>query len=132
MVENERSESGFLLSSRSFLAKFFLVGALNTFFGYGVFAGFLWIGFHYSFSAAISTILGVLFNFKTTGIFLFKNKDNSRIFLFVLVYVFVYVVNIALISVLSCLGLNAYLSGLFLAIPMALLAFFLNKKFVFI
>jgi len=116
---------------RARLFKFFVVGVLNTAFGYGIFAVLIWYGLHYSLAAAISTILGVLFNFKTTGILVFKSHDNSKIIRFVLAYVVVYCVNVMALAILLHLGADTYLAGLILILPLALLAYFLNSQFVY-
>lgn len=112
--------------------KFILVGILNTAFGYGLFVLFIFFGMHYSLAVLLSTILGVLFNFKTIGSLVFKSKDNSLIFRFVLVYVFLYFVNIFCLWILRQIWSdNMYLNGFILLAPLAMLSFVLNKKFVF-
>ena len=114
------------------LILFFFVAGLNTLFGYGLFAGLIFIGLPYILATLIALILGVLFNFKTYGTLVFKNKDNSRIFRFIGVYAVTYITNISLMFLLRKLwGLNDYEIGAILAIPMGLLGFVLNKRFVF-
>jgi putative flippase GtrA len=113
------------------LLKFLAVGVLNTAFGYGIFAFLIWYGLHYSLAAAISTVLGVLFNFKTTGALVFRSHENSKIIRFVLAYMVVYCANVAALAVLVHLGVDTYLAGLILILPLALLAYFLNSQFVF-
>jgi len=111
--------------------RFVLVAILNTAFGYGLFAFFIWIGLHYTLATLLSTILGVLFNFKTYGVLVFKNKDNKRIIRFVLVYCFLYLCNIGGIALLKGFGMSSYLAGLVMIVPVGLLGYFLNKKFVY-
>ena len=114
------------------LILFFLVAALNTLFGYGLFAGLIYIGLPYVLATLIAQILGVLFNFKTYGVLVFKNNDNSRIFRFFSVYTVTYFANILLMLAFRKLwGLNDYEIGAILAVPMGLLGFVLNKRFVF-
>lgn len=110
---------------------YLLVGGLNTLFGYGVFMLMIWAGFHYSLAIAGSTVLGTLFNFKSTGALVFKSHDNSRIIRFVLVYGFVYCMNVLSVGLLIRLGINAYYSGMIMILPLALLAYRLNSQFVF-
>jgi hypothetical protein len=43
----------------------------------------------------VETTIGVLFNFKTTGSFVFFNKRNRLIFQFIMVYIIVYFANIS-------------------------------------
>ncbi|WP_449394804.1 GtrA family protein [Devosia riboflavina] len=113
------------------LVRFLLVGGLNTLFGYGVFALMLWFGFHYSAASAIATVMGILFNFKSTGRLVFKSSDNSRLVRFILVYIVVYGVNVASLALLLRADIGAYTAGLLLILPLALLAYFLNASFVF-
>ncbi|MBA2710860.1 MAG: GtrA family protein [Tatlockia sp.] len=110
---------------------FILVGILNTIFGYCCYAAFIFIGISYPLALLYSTILGVLFNFKTTGKFVFKNSNNLLIFKFISVYVCTYFFNMALISGLSHFSFNLYISGLIAVIPSAILGFILNKTLVF-
>jgi putative flippase GtrA len=111
--------------------RFILTGVINTIFGYSCFAIFLYIGIHYSIALMLSTICGVIFNFNSIGILVFQSCDQKRIYKFVLVYFLVYIVNVSLLKVLHDLGLDPYYGGAVLILPMALLAFSLNKRYVF-
>jgi putative flippase GtrA len=112
--------------------KFLFVGALNTAFGYLAYALFIFLGFVYPLAVLFANVLGVLFNFKTIGGIVFKNKNNKKIFKFFGVYGFLYFLNVGGIKILKILGCqNMYVNGLILVIPLALLSFTLNKKFVF-
>jgi len=121
--------SAVLLKNQFF--RFLLVGGINTLFGYSVFALLLFINFHYAVAAFFSTILGVLFNFKTTGVLVFDNGDNRLIMRFIAVYGVVYLMNIAGLKAFNIFHVNNYISGLILVFPMAVAAYFINKKFVF-
>lgn len=112
-------------------ARFLAVGVLNTAFGYGVFSLGIWLGLHYSVAIAVATVLGTLFNFKSTGKLVFGSSDNGRLFRFVGVYAIVYVVNVAAVGALVHLGLSAYVSGLLVILPLAVLSYWLNSRFVF-
>ena len=111
--------------------RFVLVSFLNTAFGYGIFAFFIWIGMHYTLALLVGTIIAVLFNFKTYGVLVFKNGNNKLIIRFVLVYCFLYLCNIGGIALLKWFGLSSYMAGLVLLVPVGLLGYFLNKKFVY-
>lgn len=100
-------------------------------FGYGLFAFFVWLGLHYSFAVFLSTVLGVLFNFKTTGLIVFKNGNNKLLLKFIGVYILTYLTNIVLISFLKLTGLGIYLAGAIAVLPVAILSFILLKSFVF-
>ena len=111
--------------------KFLLVGGLNTLFGYGIFALFLALGVHYSLAALLSTVLGILFNFKTYGTLVFRSSDNRLIFKFLGVYGVTYLLTVAGIAVLKSFHLSAFAAGAILAVPVALIGFLLNRRFVF-
>lgn len=113
------------------VVRFLVVGLLNTAFGYSIFAILIYSGMHYAFSLFFSTVLGILFNFKSMGTIVFKSNNNRLIFRFIAVYALVYAVNVILIKLLSTLGLSPYYSAGVLIIPTATLTFVLNRKFVF-
>ncbi|MGB2578768.1 putative flippase GtrA [Elusimicrobium simillimum] len=112
--------------------RFMCVGVLNTMFGYGMYALFIFLGMHYTLAVLCSTFLGILFNFKTIGVLVFKNGDNRLIFRFFAVYGLIYAINVFCLKLLKLQGFqNMYINGLVLVIPLALLSFTLNKFFVF-
>lgn len=113
--------------------RFVLVGIVNTAFGVGLYCLLVYFGISYRLSVLFSTVLGVLFNFKTIGVFVFKNKDNRLLFRFVASYIIVYFVNIGVIYLFLCLtSLGEYLAGIMATPIVAIISFFLQKKFVFI
>ena len=112
--------------------RFLFVGALNSLFGYFVFALFIYIGFHYTLAVFLGTVLGVLFNFQTTGRLVFNSKNNKLIFRFIFVYGILWAVNSSLLYLLLSCGLqNTYIAGLILVPPMGILSFFFMKYCVF-
>jgi putative flippase GtrA len=113
------------------LILFFLVSGLNTVFGYGLFALLIFIGVIYPLALLIGTIAGILFNFKTTGTLVFKNHNNRLIFKFFGVYGITYLCNLGGLALLNSFEINLYWGGAILLIPVGILAFILNKVFVF-
>lgn len=108
-----------------------MVSAMNTAFGYCLFALLIFLKMPYQVALFIGTILGVLFNFKTTGHIVFKNKEKSLIYKFFGVYGIVYLFNLGSIAFLKTVGINEYYSGAIVMVPAGLLAFWLNSRFVF-
>jgi putative flippase GtrA len=111
--------------------RFIVIGIINTIFGYSVFSVFIFLELHYSLASLLSTVAGIIFNFKSIGSYVFKNKNNSLFLKFVLVYVIVYLINLLLLKILSTLGLNYYLSGALVLLPLAIISFVLNKNIVY-
>lgn len=116
---------------RKQFVRFILVAGLNTLFGYGVFALLIYFGLHYSLAVLISTVAGILFNFKTYGLLVFNSKDNKLIFHFIGVYIVTYLFNVSGIAFFTHLEFSNYMAGMIMALPVGLLGFILNKKFVF-
>jgi len=119
------------IRSRRRFFRFLLVGGINTAFGYAAFVACLWLGMHYAIAAAAATILGVLFNFHSTGKLVFSSTNYRHLPLFLGVYVVVYLVNVLGLSLLSMAKIPPWLGGLLLILPCAMLSYFLNSRFVF-
>ncbi len=113
------------------LIRFFLVSGINTIFGYGLFALLIFFGLPYPLALLFGTIAGILFNFKTTGLFVFKSNNNILIFRFFAVYGVTYLCNLGGLTLLKSMSINVYWGGAILLIPIGLLAYILNKVFVF-
>lgn len=118
--------------------RFVLVAGLNTAFGWCIFAllrflfGLIPNIDALLFATLLGTIISVLFNFKTYGHLVFRNKNRRLLFKFVMVYAITYFVNYFSIHFLESLwGINNYWGALIMAIPVGLLNYLLNKIFVF-
>lgn len=113
------------------IVNFIFVGLLNTVVGYSLYALFIYLGFEYILSVLFATILGVIFNYKTIGKFVFESKNRYSALKFVLVYTIVFLINVSVIKIFKINGLNDYISGLIAIIPASIVSFVLNKFYVF-
>ncbi len=112
--------------------KFLFVGFLNTIVSYILYAFFVLIGLIPNLALFFQYILGVLWNFKTTGVIVFKNHNNRLIFKFVGTYVITFFINSLFLNILAVqVGLNEYISQAILIFPVAVLSFLLFKFWVF-
>lgn len=112
--------------------RFIFVGGLNTAFGLGVYCLMIWFGLSYIWATFISQMLGVLFNFMTTGTLVFENSDIKLIFKFILSYIFTYFINVGTNKAFQVtFGVNEYISGIGAIIISALASFFILKLFVY-
>lgn len=112
--------------------KYLFVGFMNTVFSYIVYAIIVTLTERPTFSLALSYIIGILFNFQTTGRIVFKNKDNTLIVKFFLSYLTTFFINRYFLNTLvDTLGVDKYLSQALLVFPIALISFTLLKNFVF-
>lgn len=126
MKVNELDPGNFRIFS-----KYVVVGGVNTVFGYGIFALLIYFGLVYPVALFIATVLGIAFNFKSTGIFVFQSHDNRLIFRFVAVYFLIYFINLIGLKILSGEGLGMYYAAGIMLPIMALVGFIANKKLVF-
>jgi len=111
--------------------RFVLVGLLNTGFSYGVYCGFLYLGAPYQVASFVALVMGVIWSFVTSGRLVFRRRLQGRFHKYLVVWAALYLVNILLIALLTGLGMNAYIAGFFALAPIVVMAFFLQKKYVF-
>ena len=119
----ERADSPFV--------RFLVVGILNTAFGYALFAILVWSGLWYPAAAAVSTIGGIVFNFNTTGRLVFRNRDRTLFWKFLAVYGVTYAASVGLMRLGLVLGVPVLWTGAAIALPMAVVAFLLQRSLVF-
>jgi putative flippase GtrA len=113
------------------LGRFLVVGALNSAVGYGLFAGLVLLGLSPEAALLIATVLGVIFNFATTGHFVFGNRNLHRIMRFIVVYSVVYLFNAAALRGLTLLMVPPLLAQLILLPVAAVMTFVALRSFVF-
>ena len=121
----------FLSGIRNKFIRFCFVGCLNAAFGYGVYALCILVGLKYFWAVLISNVLGVIWNFFTTGHLVFENTDRKLWWKFVLCYVINYGINTGAVKIFLLLGMNEYWAGLFATPVAALCSFFILKLFVY-
>ena len=111
---------------------FLVMGGINTVFYYALYSLLIYAGLHYAVAVGIATVCGVLFNFQTFGRVVFKDFQRRLLGRFIGVYGIVYAANVAGLKMLETVGLeNKYIAGAVLVLPVALLGYVLNKRFVF-
>jgi putative flippase GtrA len=111
--------------------RFLLVGGLNTAVGYGIFAALTLTGFGPESSLLVATVIGVIFNFFTTGRLVFSDRHAKRFSRYVLVYLCVYLLNVGALRMLLLVGVGS-LIGQLLVLPLNVVVTFLAMRtFVF-
>ena len=111
--------------------RFMVVGLVNTVFSFSVYAISTYCGAPTSLAVLIANVLGVFFNFRTTGRFVFRKNDHRLIPQFIAVYILMYFLGVAGIKLLLSWGINRYLAGAMMAIPTAVVSFLMLSLFVF-
>lgn len=119
--------------------RFLFTAALNTAVGWCIFASLRYLfGLIPNIDALFwanffGTIISVLFNFKTYGAIVFRNKDFRLIFKFVLVYSVTFFCNYFLIRLFKDQWeINNYIAAAIVAVPIGFLNYFLNKYFTYV
>ena len=123
---NERLGPG----QRQFV-KFLFVGVLNTAFGYGLFSLFVLLKLEPGISLFLSTVMGILFNYLTTGRLVFAARGLRQLPYFVAVYGLTFLFNLWSLRFLLSRGLSPFLAQAVLLPLMVAMSFTLNKIFVF-
>ena len=120
-----------ILTLRSQFGKFIVVGCVNAIFSYSVFTVAYLTTHNDNISVMINWFLGILFNFFSTGIFVFSNRSFRRLVPFVVSCLFSMALNLVLINVLVLWGLNALLAQALCLPVVVVVSYVLNSRFVF-
>jgi len=111
--------------------RFGAVGALNTLWGYLIFAGLIFAGIGYVIASLLTIVVSILVSFFTQGRFVFGHLSGGAFRRFVLVWLIIYLAYLGVLTIGHALGLNSYIGGL-LAIPViGVLSYVLQRRFVF-
>jgi len=89
--------------ARRFL-RFVVVGGLNTGFGYACYALLLWFGLPLEASLLGATVLGLFFNFLTTGRLVFEDARGSLLPRFIAAYLGSWAIGSVAVRALSSVG----------------------------
>ncbi|TLY48063.1 MAG: GtrA family protein [Gammaproteobacteria bacterium] len=107
---------------------FLCVGVMNTIFGYSIFAFFIFLNTPYYLALLFAAVLGLMFNFITTGRIVFKNKRFCVFYKFIMINTLLYFIHITLIKFINRSINNFYISGLLTMSLTSILSFYLNKR----
>lgn len=113
------------------LLRFLVAGGVNTAVGYGLFLLALALMPTTMSALVVSTILAVLFNFVSTGTYVFGRADPRRLWRFVAVYGVVFAYNAAGLHWLERAGIAPAIGGLLLLPGAVLISYGLQRSFVF-
>ena len=117
--------------SNSRIARYCVVGIINTAFSYGVFAILAAISDHYDLNLMVSTILGILFAFGNSRKYVFRSQRSGRFFHYLLGYGFAFLVNLLILNGLLATGFNA-LAAQAVSMPIVIVvSYFINATIVF-
>jgi len=112
--------------------RFLMAGAINTLFGFLAYSTAILFGADVWLALLLGLVCGAIFNFFSTGGYVFRDLRLGRVPRFVSCYLLVYLLNLKLIDWLSLWVGNAILAQAILTLPIALLAYILMARFVFV
>jgi putative flippase GtrA len=113
------------------LIRFYIAGGINTLLSYCIFAALIYFGFVYWLAVVICYAIGLVINYKTIKMIAFNDSSKQSLRHFFFIFCITCLVNIASLKILIGLGVNTYLAPWIVVIPISLLSYFLNKKYVF-
>lgn len=112
------------------LIRFYQAAAINTAFGFGVYALMIRLGVNLYVAQIIAQVLGVTFNYFTYSRHVFRDRHASKRS-FLLAYVGNYLVNLALLAAFARVIHSAYLAGLAATIAASLVNYLALRSLVF-
>lgn len=112
------------------LVRFYQAAAVNTLFGFGVYALMIRLGVNLYVAQAIAQVLGVTFNYFTYSRHVFRDRTASK-HSFVLAYLSNYLVNLTLLAVFDHLVRSDYIAGLAATICASLINYLALRSLVF-
>lgn len=111
--------------------RFVIVGILNTLFGLGVYALLILLSLPVWAALIGTNVVGVSFNYLTTGKFAFSHSGTNRFPRFVSIYLISYLLNYLGVMVLMHMHLGPVVSQALLTPCMAVLTYLLQSRYVF-
>ena len=120
----------FEIQKNEFL-RFLVVGAVNTLFGFFVYSLFIYYDVEVWLALLGGTIAGLVFNFFTTGGYVFRDISLGKVPGFMICHLVIYGINLSAIKYISGWVGDKTIAQFILIIPMALLSYFLLTRLVF-
>ena len=112
-------------------ARFLAVGGLNTLFGFAVYSLLALTNLPTWLVLISSNAAGVAFNFYTTGGLVFRDTNLSRVPRFLISYGVIFGAYLTMIEWLAPIYGGRIWAMAIIVIPMALLTYFIQSRFVF-
>ncbi|MGI6856921.1 GtrA family protein [Mesorhizobium sp. 1B3] len=112
-------------------SKFILVGLFNTAFGYSVFSFIYVISLNYNIALFLSTVIGTIFNFFTTGRIVFSNRSWRALPPFFLSYCAALALNFVVLNSLVYAGVTPLLAQAAALPVIVITSYMINARYVF-
>jgi putative flippase GtrA len=113
------------------VVRYYGVGALNTGFGYSLFALLVFVGLNLYVAQILAHFTGVAFNYFTYSRHVFHESSQRRPRAFVASYVFNYFIGLALLASAHHFVRSPYIAGFIAMLIGTAINFFILRRFVF-
>jgi putative flippase GtrA len=111
--------------------RFLAAGAMNTLFGFAVFSMVILLAAPVWAALLIASVVGVVFNFFTTGGYAFRSRLWANFPGFCAAYVVLYLLNWVLIGWLEAWVPGKIVAQAILTLPMAIISYVIMARLVF-
>jgi putative flippase GtrA len=112
------------------ILRFLVAGVLNTAFGYGLYAGLLWLGLDRYAAQAIGYVLGTGFNYLTYSRGVFRDAGPAKL-RFALSYAGNYLISLAGLRLASQFIADPYWAGAATTFAVVVLNYLVLRRLVF-
>ena len=112
------------------LWRYYQAGLVNTLFGYGLYALFVWAGVNMYVAQITAHVLGMTFNYFTYSRFAFAGHDGSK-GRFIASYILNYVLGLIALAAAAQAIRSPYLAGLVSVVFVSVVNYFILKRLVF-
>lgn len=112
-------------------SKFILIGIINTVFGYSVFSLIYLNSLSYNLALFLSTAIGIIFNFFTTGRIVFSNRSWRALPPFFFSYCVALALNFVVLNSLVYAGMTPLLAQAAALPVIVVTSYMINARFVF-
>ena len=112
------------------LWRYYQAGLVNTLFGYGLYALFVWAGVNMYVAQITAHVLGMTFNYFTYSRFAFAGRDGSK-GRFIASYILNYVLGLIALAAAAQAIRSPYLAGLVSVVFVSIMNYFILKRLVF-
>jgi putative flippase GtrA len=112
------------------LLRYYGAGLVNTLVGYGLYAGFVALGFNIYVAQALGHVMGMTFNYFSYSRYAFRDEVGSKA-RFVASYAVNYVLGVTSLFISVRFIANPYLAGLLATLVVSLLNYFILSRYVF-
>ncbi len=119
-----------IIKSNRFI-RFLVVGGLNTLFGFVVYSILALSDLSTLMVLIVSNLIGIAFNFVTTGGLVFRDMSLTKIPQFLICYGVIFVIYLELIQWLSPIFGGRIVAMAIIVLPMAVLTYLMQSWFVF-